>query len=486
MGLARTSGSRARRRLRHLPRGGEQQRPLLDLLAEHPEINKHLDRRAGETVRPGQLPRPVGRDGRKLACSPPSVPGRACSPRLERPGRACSPCTARPWTGWDNRNHESQTACRGRVERGRGLRGQRVPAQSPGLGRGRHLHEELGRRRRQRVLLVQRGLRRRGGRGRRDRHRDRARELRGRVQGPRLRRVPARVPGRPHAQPRRAVQRRDQVQGIPRSRHAAGRARRSQPVITRGSANARGSSNCSRAWTAPRTRAISCTASNQAQLAAKTLFPGGRAAQDRGAARRRGDRPAQREEEGFDRHLLHRRAALPRVPQPLHLQGAGAIKDEKGRVIGKHQGLSFYTLGQRQGLGIGGIKAQGREKSEATRDRASPGGGDYHAPWFVARKDMEKNTLWVVQGHEHPWLLSRALDADDASWVSGAAPAPGAYAAKTRYRQADAACTVRQRPVGRISTSASASRNGRCTPGQSAVLYDGEVCLGGGVISAND
>ena len=109
----------------------------------------------------------------------------------------------------------------------------------------------------------------------------------------------------------------------------------------------------------------------------------------------------------------------------------GPIKDERGRTIGQHQGLSFYTLGQRQGLGIGGIKARGAQK-----------GGGEHAPWFVARKDMEKNTLWVVQGHEHPWLQSLALNADNASWTAGEPPAPGAYAAKTRYRQADAPCTL--------------------------------------------
>ena len=98
---------------------------------------------------------------------------------------------------------------------------------------------------------------------------------------------------------------------------------------------------------------------------------------------------------------------------------------------------------------------------------------------------MAKNTLWVVQGHDHPWLLSKALDADDASWVAGEAPPAGSYAAKTRYRQADAGCKL---------VAASGSRfhldfpepQWAVTPGQSAVLYDGEVCLGGGVISARD
>jgi tRNA-specific 2-thiouridylase len=152
----------------------------------------------------------------------------------------------------------------------------------------------------------------------------------------------------------------------------------------------------------------------------------------------------------------------------------GAIRDERGRRIGEHQGLSFYTLGQRQGLGIGGIRERGAQR----------GGGD-HAPWFVARKDVENNTLWVVQGHDHPWLLSPVLEADDASWVAGDAPAPGAYAAKSRYRQADAGCTL---SAGADAAGASfrlafAQAQWAVTPGQSAVLYDGDVCLGGGVIA---
>ena len=149
----------------------------------------------------------------------------------------------------------------------------------------------------------------------------------------------------------------------------------------------------------------------------------------------------------------------------------GPIKDERGRVLGEHQGLSFYTLGQRQGLGIGGVKAKGAQR----------GAGD-HSPWFVARKDMAQNTLWVVQGHDHPWLLSSALDADDASWVAGAAPDAGAYGAKSRYRQADAPCSLTQQPDGAFRL-AFGDAQWAVTPGQSAVLYDGEVCLGGGVIA---
>ncbi len=150
----------------------------------------------------------------------------------------------------------------------------------------------------------------------------------------------------------------------------------------------------------------------------------------------------------------------------------GAIKDDKGRTIGAHEGLSFYTLGQRQGLGIGGLKAKGAQR-----------GGGAHAPWFVARKDLASNTLWVVQGHEHPWLQSFQLTAQEASWVAGTAPATGACSVKTRYRQLDAPCTLAAGAGERFSLSF-AQPQWAVTPGQSAVLYDGNVCLGGGVIVA--
>jgi tRNA-specific 2-thiouridylase len=161
----------------------------------------------------------------------------------------------------------------------------------------------------------------------------------------------------------------------------------------------------------------------------------------------------------------------------------GPIKDPTGRTIGKHVGLSFYTLGQRQGLGIGGIKAKGADM-KALQARGLRGAGE-HTPWFVARKDIPNNTLWVVQGHDHPWLLSPQLQATDVSWCSGQAPAAGAYAAKTRYRQTDAPCRLQA-----LGTTDGASGfelsfsdpQWAVTPGQSAVLYDGEVCLGGGVI----
>ncbi len=160
----------------------------------------------------------------------------------------------------------------------------------------------------------------------------------------------------------------------------------------------------------------------------------------------------------------------------------GAIVDERGREIGRHVGLSFYTLGQRQGLGIGGLSS----------------GGGAHAPWYVAAKDLACNRLIAVQGHDHPALLSRHLRAADVSWVTGHAPANGRLAAKTRYRQTDAPCSFEcegESESGGESDGQGAATGFRLdfaepdpaqwavTPGQSAVLYDGEVCLGGGVIS---
>jgi len=150
----------------------------------------------------------------------------------------------------------------------------------------------------------------------------------------------------------------------------------------------------------------------------------------------------------------------------------GPIKDARGRTLGTHVGLSFYTLGQRQGLGIGGVKEKGAQR-----------GGGEHTPWFVARKDLPNNTLYVVQGHDHPWLLSSQLNADDLSWCGRASPAPGRYAAKTRYRQNDAPCVLDYNSDGELMLSFD-DPQWAVTPGQSAVLYDGEVCLGGGVISS--
>ncbi len=146
----------------------------------------------------------------------------------------------------------------------------------------------------------------------------------------------------------------------------------------------------------------------------------------------------------------------------------GPVKTPEGLTLGEHQGLSFYTLGQRKGLGIGGIK--GRQRDDGTADA-----------WYTARKDIEHNTLYVVQGHDHPWLLAQELQAQDVSWISGHAPPAGSYAAKTRYRQADAACELQDGTADNFRLSFQQSQ-WAVTPGQSAVLYADDVCLGGGII----
>ncbi len=142
----------------------------------------------------------------------------------------------------------------------------------------------------------------------------------------------------------------------------------------------------------------------------------------------------------------------------------GRIETPDGRVVGQHVGLAFYTIGQRKGIGIGG-----------SRD----GNGE---PWFVAAKDLKRNVLVVVQGHDDPLLLSSGLSAVHCSWTAGVAPAADApVTVKTRYRAPDGSC--------RLLAADEASCNlafpdpqWAATPGQSAVLYQGDVCLGGGFI----
>jgi tRNA-specific 2-thiouridylase len=147
-------------------------------------------------------------------------------------------------------------------------------------------------------------------------------------------------------------------------------------------------------------------------------------------------------------------------------QQPGPIEDAAGTVIGEHRGLAVYTLGQRSGLGIGG--------------RA----GAAAAPWFVAAKDQSRNALIVVQDPEHPLLLSAAFEVDAVHWL-GAAPVEAAtgdpLAVKTRYRQRDLPCTVRiEADTVRVTLPTPARA---VTPGQYAVFYRGDECLGGGVIA---
>jgi len=142
----------------------------------------------------------------------------------------------------------------------------------------------------------------------------------------------------------------------------------------------------------------------------------------------------------------------------------GVMRTPEGRRVGEHMGLAFYTIGQRKGIGLGGVKGAPEE------------------PWFVAQKDMAANELIVVQGHDHPLLMKRALHAGGLAWVSGEAPdASGYYGAKTRYRQTDAPCHF-TRPADEVLEVEFDAPQWAVTPGQSVVIYRGEVCLGGGVI----
>jgi tRNA-specific 2-thiouridylase len=136
-----------------------------------------------------------------------------------------------------------------------------------------------------------------------------------------------------------------------------------------------------------------------------------------------------------------------------------------GRVLGQHQGLMFYTIGQRQGLGIGG----------------RPGADE--APWFVADKDLARNTLILVQGHDHPALRYRGLEASQLSWVAGAPPSPLPLVcqARIRHRQALQDCLLTEFDGDRCRVTF-AEPQWAVAPGQSLVLYRGQECLGGGII----
>lgn len=143
----------------------------------------------------------------------------------------------------------------------------------------------------------------------------------------------------------------------------------------------------------------------------------------------------------------------------------GDIVTLEGQVIGHHHGLMYYTLGQRQGLGIGGLR------------------GFSEAPWFVVDKDLANNRLIVTQGTDHPSLYRPALLARQAHWIAGSSPAlPLRCSAKVRYRQADQECMIYPHGDGVRVVFDTPQR--AITPGQSVVFYLGEECLGGAVIEA--
>jgi tRNA-specific 2-thiouridylase len=198
---------------------------------------------------------------------------------------------------------------------------------------------------------------------------------------------------------------------------------------------------------------------NQHQLS-KTLFPVGelRKSEVRNLARQAGIPVAEKKDstgicfigERPFREFLQR--YLPTNPGPM--------KTPEGKIVGQHQGLMYYTLGQRQGLGIGG-----------------PG-----EPWFAVAKDLKTNILTVVQGHDHPALYSHSLKASQLSWISGHAPKTGeVYGSKARYRQPDSPATLVSVDTMEMEL-AFPEAQWAVTPGQSAVLYQGEICRGGGII----
>ncbi len=205
---------------------------------------------------------------------------------------------------------------------------------------------------------------------------------------------------------------------------------------------------------------------NQAQLS-KTLFPLGHLLKReiRDIARKAGLPTSEKKdstgicfigERPFQEFLSR---YLPRTP--------GEIQTPEGKVVGQHNGLMYYTMGQRQGLGIGGSRESNGE------------------PWFVAGKDMARNVLIVVQGHDHPLLLNDGLIASNLHWIAGEEPKTHwVYAAKTRYRQPDAPCEI-DSLQGDHAEIRFGHKQWAITAGQSVVVYESNVCLGGGIITSS-
>jgi tRNA-specific 2-thiouridylase len=142
----------------------------------------------------------------------------------------------------------------------------------------------------------------------------------------------------------------------------------------------------------------------------------------------------------------------------------GTIETTEGESLGQHSGLMYYTIGQRKGLGIGGMK----ESSEN--------------PWYVVDKDIKNNKLIVGQGHDHPRMLHNILECKQLHWVDNVEPSETlSYTAKIRYRQSDQACHITKMGSDHYKITFKESQRA-ITPGQSVVLYQNEICLGGGII----
>ena len=207
---------------------------------------------------------------------------------------------------------------------------------------------------------------------------------------------------------------------------------------------------------------------NQAQLG-KTLFPVGhlykrevrRLAQAAGL-------PNHAKKDSTGICFIGERPFREFLSRYLPAQPGEILRLDDGRVVGHHDGLIHHTLGQRKGLKIGGVKGNADDAGD-------------HEAWYVAAKDMEKNLLYVVQGHDHPALLKDRLYAADLSWIDGQPHSHWVYTAKTRYRQPDAPCEIESVDAQRCEV-VFAQPQWAVTPGQSVVLYESRVCLGGGII----
>jgi tRNA-specific 2-thiouridylase len=202
---------------------------------------------------------------------------------------------------------------------------------------------------------------------------------------------------------------------------------------------------------------------NQAQLS-RTLFPlGGIAKREVREIARRAGLPNHDKKDSTGICFIGERPFRDFLNRYLPAN-PGEILTPEGVRVGHHNGLMFYTIGQRQGLGIGGSR------------------GGVGEAWYVAAKDLKRNRLIAVQGHDHPALLSDRLVARDLHWISGTpAHCYWVYTAKTRYRQQDAPCTLAEAQSDRCVVNF-AEPQWAVTPGQSVVLYESRVCLGGGII----
>lgn len=201
---------------------------------------------------------------------------------------------------------------------------------------------------------------------------------------------------------------------------------------------------------------------NQAQLA-DSLFPIGHLEKSQvRALAKKAELPTHAKKDSVGICFIGKRKFKAFLNEYLPAQ-PGDIENDEGRVLGHHTGLMFYTLGQRQGIGIGGQK-DGEE-----------------SPWYVIAKDLKRNVLIVGQGSQHPQLYTRDLMADRMHWIGQIPPFPLHCQAKTRYRQTDQVCSVEATEKGQYHVRFEEPQRS-ITPGQSVVFYEGERCLGGGVI----